>query len=451
MMWSMRSTEACSPAWATRRRHSEWPSRRPANGQQRREAPVLALGEELVGRRADDHPGREQVAERPRLVAVDVRCRSAGRGRARRARRPRSPPAGGRRGTGRGGGCARPGPTGAPASAVSGWPARKRAKSTTSGRWATKRSMPAWMYGSRSRAASSSCAPPASGQLAPVDQRRLLGDRRPPAGWRRRGTARSSAGGSPARTGWGRTVRRGTRRRAAGWPARRRRGGARRRRRRRGGRTTAAAPTAPTARRRARTARPGRPAPVSGASPPAARRRSRRRRRWRCGGSRSGRSGGRATWPSSTASGATVPSASVSSASLVAPTATRDGPPDDDRLDVAEHARPRRPRARRRSPAASPPTPRGSGPRRPSTTSRRRVARPARAGRSIDVMARVRSAGVRGGRAQDDHRARRDVDRARRPAPRCRCRRRARCRARRPTRTPTCRSATSTAARCRWR
>ena len=41
-------------------------------GQLRREAPVLAVGEELVGRRADRHPGGEQRAVGPRLVPVGV-------------------------------------------------------------------------------------------------------------------------------------------------------------------------------------------------------------------------------------------------------------------------------------------------------------------------------------------------------------------------------------------
>ena len=48
--------------------------------------------------------------------------------------------------------------------------ARNRAKSTTSGRSATNRSMPAWMYGSRSAAASSSWLRRRRASTAPVDQ-----------------------------------------------------------------------------------------------------------------------------------------------------------------------------------------------------------------------------------------------------------------------------------------
>ena len=132
------------------------PASAPGARQLGREPPVLALGEELVGRRAHGHPGGEERAVGPRLVAVRGGCRSADRAPARPAPDLRSRRAGGGRGTGRARGCARRGPAGARRRAGRGrWRGTARSRRRPAGRRRSA-AIPVWMYGSRSLAASSS-------------------------------------------------------------------------------------------------------------------------------------------------------------------------------------------------------------------------------------------------------------------------------------------------------
>ena len=128
-------------------------------------------------------PGGEQVAVGPRLVAVRVAADRQVEGERGAPVALDARPAGGRRGTGRAGGCARRAPRARrrrPASGArrgSGRSRRRRDGRRRSGR------CPAWTYGSRSRAASSSWRRRRAASSAPVDERR-------PASGTRRGRQR---------------------------------------------------------------------------------------------------------------------------------------------------------------------------------------------------------------------------------------------------------------------
>ena len=76
---------------AARPRSWRWPSSAGGRRQHRREAPVLALGEEVVGRRARRPHPRRTRSGRASVVAVAARRRRAGRGRGAGRATRRSP------------------------------------------------------------------------------------------------------------------------------------------------------------------------------------------------------------------------------------------------------------------------------------------------------------------------------------------------------------------------
>ena len=398
------------------RRHSRWPLRRPAPGSCGGKPQSWPSAKNSSGGAPTVIAGGEQVGVGPRLEAVRVAADRQVEGERGPTRRPRRRPAGGRRGTGRGGGCARRAPSGGRrrrrrvARRGSGRRRRRRDGRRRSGRCRPART------GRGRAAASSSCAPAAPGERRASRSARRCGRRRRAAG--SDGVVEVDlVPVQPAdrrvRAGVERLVEeRGVQRQRR--RARRCRGRAARRRGRRGGRTTAAA-TARSHSAYAGTNRPAAPASAaargivgggdddrrvsSDAGPAIAAR-----------GSRPGGRAASATRPSSTtASASSVPSASAQLGVADAGADARPAPAGR-RRRPARRVAPRRPRSASSTSttaaACAPTRSRGSWP----STSQYDVSTPSAVGavaQRVAVVARSPSVGVRRRRPQHDHRARR--------------------------------------------